>query len=91
MNPVERESLRESLIRFLGSNPADSGTAEGLLVQLARAEGRAGLAFAEVRAELVYLEDKGLVKQPIRLLSPENRWWRLTAEGRDFAAERGLA
>lgn len=43
-----------------------------------------------VGAELGYLEDKALVATPEKSISPENRECRITADGRDYLAKRGL-
>lgn len=43
-----------------------------------------------VTTELTYLADKGLVFSPEKLVSPENREWRITAAGRDHLAQRGF-
>jgi hypothetical protein len=92
MNPHEREQLRLSLLRFLLPTAALTkyGVSALLLTQEARAEGRSHLAEAEVCLELHYLQDKGLVEPIKKALSPENQMWRITANGRDFAAEGGL-
>lgn len=89
MNTVDREQLRLSLLRFLDARAESSpkGLGEGLLHQMARAEGRTDLAQATVRTELQYLADKGLVDVSEKVLSPENRQWRITAQGRDAYAE----
>lgn len=41
----------------------------------------------EIRTELDYLTDKGLLALESKTVSPENKRWRLTAQGRDFLAE----
>jgi len=83
---TEREQLRLSLLRFLANNATERGFSVGLLLQLARSEGRPGLEMAEVKIELQYLEDKKLAVPVNKLVSPENSMWRATAEGRDFWA-----
>lgn len=87
MNPTEREHIRLSLLRFLAENPTRWGFNLALLTQMARAEGRTGLEPQQVEAELLYLEDKGLITRCEKVLSPELRAWRITAAGRDFLAE----
>lgn len=44
----------------------------------------------DIEAELLYLQDKHLVTETEKLISPENARWRITAEGRDFLAKQGL-
>lgn len=86
MNPIEREQLRLSLLRFLEENPTKMGMGAGLLLQMARSEGRSELTRAEVLAELQYLSDKGFVADVAKSISPENRCYRITGQGRDFIA-----
>lgn len=45
---------------------------------------------AHVQAELGYLSDKKLAAEEEKSISPENAWWRIAAEGRDFLAKRGM-
>ena len=87
MNPSEREQLRLSLLRFLGANNTRFGLGSSLLEQMARSEGRPSLTKAEVEEELEYLVDKGFSGEFQKPLSPENRAWKITAEGRDFLAQ----
>ena len=87
MNAIEREQLRLSVMRFLSANVTAFGLSEALLCQMAKAEGRPRLTQPEVRAELEYLEDKGLAARIGKTISPENRAWRLTAAGRDHYAD----
>lgn len=85
--PTEREQLRLSLLRFLAENPTRWGFNLALLTQMARAEGRTTIQQEQVEAELLYLEDKGLIARCEKVLSPELRAWRITAVGRDFLAD----
>jgi hypothetical protein len=87
VKPDQREQLRLSLLRFLAENPTRWGFNLALLTQMARAEGRAALTSGEVEAELLYLEDKGLIAPAEKRLSPELRAWRISAAGRDLLAQ----
>lgn len=87
MTSPEREQLRLSLLRFLGDNPTRFGFNAALLLQMARNEGRSGLARENVTAEIEYLADKGFVAAVEKPISPENRAWRITAAGRDYLAQ----
>lgn len=87
LTPSQREQLRLSLLRFLEENPSRFGLPTDYLLQAARAEGRHGLIEQQVIGELEYLAEKGLVSEPPRLLSPENRNWKIAAAGRDFLAQ----
>lgn len=86
MDANDREHLRLSLLRFLDAKAGRYGLSTGLLTQMARNEGRPELERGQVEAELVYLEDKKFAQEALKGISPENRAWRITAEGRDFVA-----
>lgn len=86
MTATQREQLRLSLLRFLEANNTRFGLSTELLLQMARAEGRPVLARPDVEAELQYLFDKGYATEAAKALSPENRNWRITANGRDAFA-----
>ncbi len=86
MKPEERENLRKAILNVLDANATQLGLSQGairvLIVQFGlRLEPEA------IAPELLYLADKGLVVNAAKSLSPENRWWRITAEGRDFVAQ----
>ena len=85
MNPTEQ--IRLSLLRYCDT-AAQYGLATPLLRQFLLSEGFRGLTDATVRAELLYLADKGLLAPLPKLISPENEAWRITAAGRDFLATR---
>ncbi len=86
MNAQEREILRVTLLKLARSAPL------GLTMELAKVALplRAVLApVDEIKAEIAYLEDKGLLAAVAKKISPEIKAWRITAEGRDFLAEEG--
>jgi len=87
MTPVEREHLRLSLLRFLdAASTTTRALAESLLLQMAKNEGRT-LTQGELRGELNYLADAGLVTTEAKAISPENKIWRITKAGRDEYAQ----
>ena len=86
MSPQDREQCRLSLLRFLCMVPGRA-LGEAVLRQMLGAEQGRLPQQDEVRAELTYLEDKGLVEQPHKLISPEVRMYRATAAGRDQFAQ----
>ena len=45
----------------------------------------------QLDAELQYLADKGLVVAQDKAISPELKRWRITAAGRDYAAQEKLS
>ena len=57
----------------------------------ATSSSRAWIGDSELRAEIDYLVEKGLAKPEAKRISPENKQWTITAEGRDFLATEGLA
>ena len=75
-----------SVLRYCES-AADYGLATALLRQFLQSEGFRGLTVEGLKAELIYLADKGLVAKLPKVISPENEAWRITASGRDFLAE----
>lgn len=88
MDPKTRELFREELIRILAAIGSPGAKAAYLKVGL-RAAGFEP-ADREIDDELDYLAGKGLVTAAEKLISPENRRWKITAAGRDFAAQNGL-
>jgi hypothetical protein len=89
MTTQQREQARLSLLRYCDS--ADQyGLAASLLLQFLRNEGFRGLTPAGLDAEILYLADKGFLVMVDKVISPENRAWRITASGRDFLAARNL-
>lgn len=85
MSPADREQMRLSLLRFLCS-AGGRAMGEAVLRQMLMAEQGIAPRPEDVRAELLYLQDKGLVDQPHKVLSPEVRMYRATAAGRDHFA-----
>lgn len=84
MRPELREQVRLSLLRYgLGSFTL------GIAVVNLRAEGFREADKEVVRAEAQYLEEKGLLKEAHKVISPENKEWFTSASGRDYLAERG--
>jgi len=80
---TEQEQLRLAILRILDANPSLWGLDEDVLHQMVRSQGLFCLP-RHVRAELLYLRDRGLVEPADRPTSPSGRYWRITAAGRDF-------
>ncbi len=89
MNAATRELFRQNLIQQLAAiGPV------GMKVPALKVGARAGgfePGDAQIDAELQYLADKGLVTAMDKAISPELKRWRITADGRDYAAQEGLA
>ena len=89
MNPQQREQLRLSTLRCC-ELASSYGLATPLLRQFLISEGVRNLTDDSLRAELLYLVDKGLIAPVPKLISPEVEAWRITAAGRDFLSQRGI-
>jgi hypothetical protein len=88
MTPALREQFRLKLLQLVDTAGAVGMRAAAIDTHLA-AHGYEHSEY-EMKAEIAYLTDKGLVAQVDKVLSPENKRWRVTAAGRDFLAEQGL-
>ena len=85
-NPQQREIIRISLLRYISQGNGD--LARGYLLAAVRAEGFKSVDDIWLASELQYLIDKELIAVVIKVLSPENKYYRLTGNGRDFLAEQ---
>lgn len=86
MNAQIRQLLRITLLLVARSAPL------GLTAEFAQVAVRMRSIVAEgeeIREEIQYLVDKGLLTQVDKVISPEIKAWRITAAGRDFLAEGG--
>lgn len=90
MTAQQRELLRTALLSSLEASGAYAPTIPVLLVTL-RTSGYPRATEDEIRAELTYLQDKGMAAPVAKALSIENAKWRITADGRDHLAMEGLA
>jgi hypothetical protein len=80
----QREQVRLSILRYC-LRP----TSMGLICAYLRAEGFRGIERVQVELEILYLEDKGLLAEADKLVSPENKIYQTTATGRDYLAQQG--
>jgi hypothetical protein len=87
MKPHQRELLRLALLRVLEANATPYGLGIEALRHLASQFGFLSPESAAVALEVQYLEDKGFVLPVNKVVSPENRAWRITAAGRDSLAQ----
>ena len=87
MNTEKRESFRVALLRVMEANNTIYGLGLAPLGHLAGDFGFAGVKISDLEREIVYLQDKGYAVQVAKPISPENRIWRITAEGRDYLAQ----
>lgn len=89
MSPALREQFRLKLLQLVEATGAVGMRVPAIDTHLA-AHGYDHTE-AQLVAEIAYLADKGLLAQVDKILSPELKRWRITAAGRDFLAEQGLA
>ena len=88
MNAVDRELLRRQIVRCC-SKAKGNGVTVDILKMTCRTE--AGFPTQEdVRDEVDYLVGKGLIEKVSKRISPEIGAWKITADGRDYAAQEGL-
>ncbi|MDR2673895.1 MAG: hypothetical protein LBC18_03260 [Opitutaceae bacterium] len=90
MTPEIREQFRQEIIAILAVAGAVGMKRAALKMQLGIA-GFEAIRDADLDNELDYLAGKGLAGRMGKLISPEVARWKLTAEGRDYAAGEGLA
>lgn len=87
MNPETRELFRKALLRVLDANNTRFGLGAKALGHLVASYGFSSPNESDLKTELQYLEDKKLITECMKGVSPENRSWRISAEGRDFVAQ----
>ncbi len=88
MSAEQRELFRLALLRVLDANHTRFGLSAAALGHLVAQFGFPSPPTQAVIREIQYLEDKGLIAELFKGISPENRVWRITAEGRDYLGER---
>lgn len=88
---VSNELVRVSIMMVLAANNSKFGMGLDLICHLGMVYGLANVGKSAVEEELRYLIDKGLVVGVDKIVSPENGKYRITAEGRDWYAQQGLA
>ncbi len=89
MNAAQRELLRGALLIALEA----SGNYRPAVATLRIGVRQSGhnVTEEEVKAELQYLIDAGMVAREEKKISPENSGYRITKAGRDHLALEGLA
>jgi len=87
---INREVLRTNILQT-AADSAPKGVTIPLVRVYARAGGFRSVTEEEVEAGIQYLVDKGFLALVPKSISPENKAWRVTADGQDFLALEGLA
>jgi len=88
MNAEQRENLRVALLRVLEANNTRFGLGVPALRHLLPTFGFGGVAEETVRDEIDYLVRKELVVEVLKVVSRENRCWRITEVGIGFLDAR---
>lgn len=90
MTPEKRERVRMAVL--LGAELAKPyGVGLAAMGVATRLHGFGKLDADVLLAEVDYLADKGFLEETAKAISPENKLWRISAAGRDFLAQEGLA
>jgi len=88
MTAEQKEIFRTALLRVLDERASEKFGLSLVAVQIFLGQfGFRASKRDDVLAELQYLQDKNLVAPVGKTISPENRCWRITADGRDFLAQ----
>lgn len=87
MNPAQLETFRTAILNVLDERGGERfGLNLTAIGSFLTQYGFRNVPREQIAAELQYHCDKGLVAVVGKLISPENRAWRITAAGRDFLA-----
>ena len=88
MSSEKRELFRLAVLRTFDANNTRFGLTPAAVQHMTAVFGYVNPPIENVRMEIQYLEDKGHLVEVLKGISPENRAWRITAQGRDFLAGR---
>jgi hypothetical protein len=87
MNATTREVVRRTIIRLI-SAARQYGVDKDFLRSQVRAPGP--IPEDDLLSEVDYLVSAGFIELVPKAISPENKRWKITKAGRDYAAEEGL-
>jgi hypothetical protein len=87
MNAEQRELFRLALLRVFDTNHTRYGLGLEALKHFGLSFGLFAAKPEELEREVQYLEDKGYIVVLQKVISPENRVWRITAAGRDYLSQ----
>lgn len=86
MSPEQKELFRLAILRVLDANNTRFGLGRSAIAHSMVLFGFASPRTDDLDAALAYLEGKKLIYEVLKGISPENRAWKITAEGTDFVA-----
>lgn len=96
MNPEGKELLRLAILRVLDANRTRFGLGVVAIAHLlsefsftANNFGGHEQFHVAVGEAVEYLADKGLIEEALKVISKENRAWRISRDGIAFVDERG--
>lgn len=90
MEASKREILRRSILTVADANLSRYGlSAVAFKLHVSSLGLLPDVSVEQIAPELDYLVEKELMTEVAKHLSPENRLWRITAQGRDFLAAGG--
>lgn len=97
MTPQQKEDFRLAILRVLDANRTRYGLGIVAIAHAVRAFAFSAANFqGEVKAfhdaiadELQYLGDKGMTEEALKVISKDNRAWRITEGGIRYLDERG--
>jgi hypothetical protein len=90
MTATDRETLRHTILSAAEA-AKPYGVTLALLSVAVRNIGLRSATTGDIHAEVDYLADKGFLHPEPKALSPENKSWRISASGRDYLAQEGIA
>lgn len=97
MTPEQKENFRLAILRVLDANRTRFGlgiVAIGHALRIfaftaANFGGDMKAMYDAIADELQYLGDKGLIEEALKVISKDNRSWRITDKGIGYIDERG--
>ena len=86
MNAEQKELFRKAILNVLSANPSRHGLPLSAIAHHMAIYGFQSPKTDELKDELDYLErrDPALVDQPLKIISKENKAWRITDAGLAF-------
>jgi hypothetical protein len=87
MTPEQKELFRLAVLRVLDANNTRFGLGRSAIGHSMTLFGFPQPKTEDLDVTLEYLEGKKLIYEVLKGISPENRAWKITAEGTDYVAQ----